>query len=154
MELLHNSRSFQGFAKLSGWDFGQVGGNRGKSWNLNMNTGDTFPFIQFFCCSQWNHKLDLWVVWHGFQGALECQQECAKTYRCEHLGCKDVMVIEASAYSRCENYVLIWLALQDAVWCDCWWQLGWNVECGTNLWQVRTNRGHPVCLLSSGMQLF
>ena len=67
-------------------------------------TGDTYPGIQFFCFSQ--KTVGLVSVWHGFEGALECQQECAKTYRCEHLGCKDVAV-EASAYSRCENYVLI-----------------------------------------------
>lgn len=87
-------------AKLSGWNFWQVGGNRGKLWNLKHEYRryrryiSIYPISLFFAVEK---LLDLWVVWHGFEGALECQQECAKTYRCEHLGCKDVMAIEASA---------------------------------------------------------
>lgn len=150
MELLHNSRSFQGFAKLSGWDLGQVGSNRGKLWNLTMNTQEIHIQVSNF--SVFRRKLlDLWVFGMGLKVHWNASRSVqrhtdASIWAARMLWLKHPLtaVVKTMSWSdwRCKT---LFDVIADG---------SWNVECGTNLWQVRTNRGHPVCLLSSGMQLF
>ena len=77
---------------------------QGKFWNLKyMNIQEILVHIQvskllLFAVEKTVGLVS--VVWLGLEGALECQQQCAKTYRCEHLGCKDVVVIEVFRLER------------------------------------------------------
>ena len=92
---VHNFGSFQGFGMQN---------SQGKFWNLKyMNIQEILVHIQvskllLFAVEKTVGLVS--VVWLGLEGALECQQECAKTYRCEHLGCKDVVVIEVFRLER------------------------------------------------------